>query len=153
MVDYETNFHCKLSRYRRKALLWNGRADWEATGMRVPGGLRRGRLVRGRRPHPAYYHGRRVHVAYYCKYIVLRPGPDGKAAGWQDRFGSMLQASVGKMSVCTFSTLDPLGTWTWGGLYDYQVPYVKPMWVKWARKWEDEAVKKAEEMYVSQNAD
>ena len=49
----------------------------------------------------------------------------------------MLHANVGNMSVCTFNTLDPAGTWTWGGLYDYQVPYVRPMWVKWARKWED----------------
>ena len=121
--------------------------------MRAPGGLRRGKLVRERRPHPAYYRGRRVHVAYYRKYVVLRLSPLGKAAGWQDRFGSRLQANVGNMSVCTFNTLDPLGTWTWGGLYDYQVPYVRPMWVKWARKWEDEAAKKAEEMYADRDAD
>ncbi len=69
MVDYETDFYCKLSRYRKEALLWNGRAAWAATGMRNPGGLQRGKLVRGRRPHPAYYHGRRVHVAYYTRVL------------------------------------------------------------------------------------
>lgn len=140
MVDYGTDFYCKLSQYQKQRLLWNGRATWEATGMRVPGGIRRGKLVRGRRPHPAYYRGRRVHVAYYRQYIALRLTPYGKASTWQDRFGSMLPANVGQMSVRTFGgNLDPLGMWTWGGLYDYQVPYVRPMWTKWARKWEAEA--------------
>jgi len=54
--------------------------------MRVPGGIRRGKIYRARRPHPAYYHGRRVHVAYYRKYIVRRPTPYGKATVWQKRY-------------------------------------------------------------------
>ena len=139
MVDYGTDFYLKLSSYRRAMLFWNGRATWETTGMRVPGGLRRGKVVRGRRPHPAYYRGRRVHVAYYRSYIALRLTPNGKASAWQDRFGSMLPANVGQMSVSTYNDIDPQGTWTWGGLYDYQVPYVRPMWTKWAYKWEREA--------------
>ncbi len=138
MVDYETDFYCKLSRYRKEALLWNGRAEWVATGMRVPGGLRRGKVLRGRRPHPAYYHGRRVHPAYYRKMIVRRPSPWGKVV-WEERFPSNLHTTVSQWSVAVYSTLDPVGTWTWGGLYKYQVPYVRPMWVKWARQWEDEA--------------
>ena len=129
MVDYETDFYCKLSGYRKQALLWNGRASWQATGMRVPGGIRRGKLVRDRRPHPAYYCGRRVHSACYRTY----PTPYG-TFGWQDRFGSTLWRTVNSRGVCTWSQLDPLGTWTWGGLYDYQVPYIRPMWVKWTYK-------------------
>jgi len=104
--------------------------------MRVPGSLKRDKLQRGRRPHPAYYRGRRVHVAYYRRYIPRRSTPLGVASGWQDRFGSTLD-KVSRNCVTEFVTLDPMGTW--GGLYDYQVPYMPPMWVKWARKWEDEA--------------
>lgn len=138
MVDYETDFYCKLSRYRKEMSLWNGRAAWEPTGMRILGGLRRGKLAWGRRPHPAYYHGRRVHSTYFRKIIARRPTPYGKLV-WSERYPSNLHTTVGQWSVSTFEALDPLGTWTWGGLYDYQVPYVEAMWIKWVRKQEREA--------------
>ena len=140
MVDYGTDFYCKLSQYRKERVLWNGRATWVPSGMRVPGGLRGGKLVWGRRPHPAFYHGRRVHAAYYRKFIARRPTPYGKLV-WSERYPANLHTTVGWWSVCTWEGLDPLGTWTWGGLYEYQVPCVEAMWNKWARKREMETTR------------
>lgn len=101
--------------------------------MRVPRTLRRGKLYWGRRPHPAFYRGRRVHAAYYRTIIPRRPGSLLKS-GFRDRFGSRLLSELGVCFVTVPASLNPVGTWTFGGLYDHQVPYVEPMWVKWARK-------------------
>jgi len=136
MVDRGMDFYCKLSRYSKENVLWTGRATWEPTGVRVPGGLRRGKLAWGRRPHPAFYHGRRVHVAYYRKLIARRLMPYGKLV-WSECYPANLHTIVGKWS----EWLDPLGTWTWGGLYEYQVPYAEAMWNKWVRKREMETTR------------